>query len=42
MSVVVDDSCDRDTTIARVLRCLSYGSGGYAVALNALDDAKEA
>lgn len=28
------------TTIARVSKCLSYGSGGYAVALNALDNTK--
>ena len=28
------------TTIARVSKCLSYGSGGYNAALNALDDAK--
>ena len=30
------------TTIARVSKCLSYGSGGYNAALNALDDAKKA
>ena len=28
------------TTIARVSKCLSYGSGGYTAALNVLDDAK--
>lgn len=28
------------TTIARVSKCLSYGSGGYAAALNVLDDAR--
>ncbi len=28
------------TTIARVSKCLSYGSGGYNAALNALDDAQ--
>ena len=27
------------TTIARVSKCLSYGTGGYAAALNVLDDA---
>lgn len=29
------------TTIARVSKCLSYGSGGYAAALEALGDKKE-
>lgn len=29
------------TTIARVSKCLSYGSGGYTAALNILDDAEE-
>lgn len=28
------------TTIARVSKCLSYGSGGYTAALNVLDDAQ--
>ena len=28
------------TTIARVSKCISYGSGGYNAALNALDDAQ--
>ena len=28
------------TTIARVSKCLSYGSGGYASALGVLDDAE--
>ena len=28
------------TTIARVSKCLSYGSGGYAAALSALDKVK--
>lgn len=28
------------TTIARVSKCLSYGSGGYQAALDALDDVK--
>lgn len=28
------------TTIARVSKCLSYGSGGYNAALSALDDAQ--
>ena len=30
------------TTIARVSKCLSYGSGGYNAALNALDDVRAA
>ena len=30
------------TTIARVSKCLSYGTGGYNAALNVLDDAKKA
>lgn len=30
------------TTIARVSKCLGYGSGGYNAALNALDDARSA
>lgn len=29
------------TTIARVSKCLSYGTGGYAAALSALDDAEK-
>lgn len=29
------------TTIARVSKCLSYGSGGYNAALNTLDDAEK-
>ena len=29
------------TTIARVSKCLSYGSGGYAMALNILDDVRK-
>lgn len=30
------------TTIARVSKCLSYGTGGYNAALNVLDDAQSA
>lgn len=30
------------TTIARVSKCLSYGSGGYGAALTILDDRKDA
>ena len=29
------------TTIARVSKCLSYGAGGYTMALNILDDARK-
>lgn len=29
------------TTIARVSKCLSYGSGGYNAALNILDDVRK-
>lgn len=29
------------TTIARVSKCLSYGSGGYNIALNVLDDERK-
>lgn len=41
-AVIAEATGASATTIARVSKCLSYGSGGYAAALNALDDAKEA
>ncbi|MDR0514303.1 MAG: hypothetical protein LBG81_03965 [Coriobacteriaceae bacterium] len=40
-ATIIKKTCASATTVARVSKCLSYGSGGYARALEALKE-KEA